>query len=581
MRFKNRSHFFVILLFAVLFIVPLIAVNYVIYGNNYDSFIDFVVKATHKERWVSFFKKRVDPDKFQIFRTGLLLLDAVALIAFLWVVYEIGRISRYLKTLLVQLKVLCGRFVLFYKELPKNEAAILYIILSFVFFKAVIYIFYLPMQYDEMWIYSNCTKNGFMGTFVLPINNHRIYTLIATIFNQLPGPVHVLVRLPNAFTGILLLLFFYPIIKKFFSFPVSIAGLAFFATSVPVGMYMVIAKSYIYVLFFAVLLFWIYNHIFNRSADKLVWFLLPVTMLLGYWGNPSFFFAHVFLTAIISIMLLIKKEYRWFNKLILYHLFAAVFIFLLYLPDILGGHFTELMNAASRPQRYGCVFFSVKEFNDCINKNSYYLTGINNSGVIVSLMIVSLSGLIFAKKISQPFPAVASIFCMVVLPFWSALTGQAIIGNVAIYIILYFTIILLYLINFILAQYKVKRVYLFLATLLIISVVTIAQNEKLMWHNKIDKSAKAATDLLIKNNVKTILLAHFYYKPAIEYYYNEKKLTTRIKMPYQNSLDYENYKGDCSFDAIILRVDSLSKFRLNECYKIIYEDSFIRMLKKQ
>ena len=137
--------------------------------------------------------------------------------------------------------------VRWFNALTRFERLALGIITLFSFGKALWYDIVFPLQYDEAWSYNYYIGNGLWQSFLLPSNNHKLFTFIAWWFNLLPFDKLFLIRTPNAFTGIFCLL------HSLFYKNISVAEWRYWDWSgfhpCAGGRIYDLARSYIYVVF--------------------------------------------------------------------------------------------------------------------------------------------------------------------------------------------------------------------------------------------------------------------------------------------------------------------------------------------
>lgn len=546
------------------------------YTKSYDGFIEWLVAALQKnDNWALFFKSRFSVNIFQRVKPLIIVFDAGVLFLSGWAVYNHKKIEAAGLSCALFFSGRIKNGVRWFNALTRFERLVLGIITLFSFGKALWYDIVFPLQYDEAWSYNYYIGNGLWQSFLLPSNNHKLFTFIAWWFNLLPFDKLFLIRIPNAFTGIFLFITFFYFTKKYFSSGVALLGLVWLATCVPVAGYMTLARSYIYVVFFSLLLLILYFEAdrFSRRRPFLLLFIL--TIVLGYFSNPTFFFCHFILSVYFFLRLLMLRRFNIMKRLFIGNLAALPFLSLLYTPDILGGHFGGLLDVAYKENNNQNYFW------ECIRFNADFQTGFENNYILFVAILLAGIGLLFTKLPKSRALLFYAILSIAWLPVYSLLVHEETSRHKTIYITISVTLILMFIIQFLFDDYLKNKYLIVLAALLITGINTFNFNRHrwFTWSVPIDKSVKNVSRVFLENHAGDCYVVPFYYKPGIEFYYKINSQKIRLYMDEAKSVDHDEMLFIKKYPEFILTDQSQKDTIRKDKYRIIFSDEFITLYK--
>lgn len=564
---------FIFLLVACLLIVQL---NVLFYKNNYPQFIAYISHAVGKDSWQSFLQQRFSINKFLLCRKVILGFDILFILTAIFLLKTSAKLYFLVLPIAKQFKKYVISFYRSFTSLPKFYKVSLFVLLLFIIIKAVWYAFVLPLQYDEMWTYNYFTSNQWWQSFYLPGNNHKLYTSIAWWFNQLPFAPGFLMRLPNIFAGIITVLLFINLTKKYFSLAILFIGVTWFATTSPVGIYIFLARSYIYVLLFTLLLIkFTLKLIENKKLSKVDWLFYAVIIILGYWANLVFFFGHLFITLNILFFILKERSFLNYKKLFLAHVAAAIILVLLYLPDIFGQHFFALMDRAFIPGKKPNYFWR------CIKYNSYFQWGRLGLEWLSGLLLGFSLFIVFYKKNLYKNLLAISLTGILLLPLFTFVVNDLIM-HVAIYLTIYFSILIMCLLQFCFRNIKILQAFTVIICIAIAFINSYSMNNLgyLNYSRYQNVNSKKTAEVMLQNRITNCYLFFNLYKPAIVYYYKISKNNIEIKMAASQSVDYTAFDPQHKYLCIIIdkehpqKIDSLN-------YELIRQDTLVSVWKRK
>ncbi|MFT3748378.1 MAG: glycosyltransferase family 39 protein [Agriterribacter sp.] len=529
--------------------------------------------------WVPFIQSKISQGRYEAIKKWGLAFG-IAGLAGLTIIYACRR-KVYLLT-----KSLSRLVFQYFKDeisalyaFKKNEIRILLIILIFCCSRSVWFAITTPITYDEAWIYNYFTSKSFPESFLLPSNNHKLYTGIAWWFNLFPGNKTFIVRIPSIITGLLTCFIFFSFIKKHFETSIALIGLAWFSSCIPVTQYMVTGKSYIYVLLIHILMLQIYVELLSkRNSNSFKWIILSFIITIGYLANPVFFFGQIFSMLFFSCLSIYRKRYTLFQKIILYNLLSLPLLLPFYLADILSGSFRDLLNFAITQKINISNFFLL-----CWNNNAQFQTGVNNAGFLFLLIITFASILYFLKNYEHKILLLYSIISIIWLPFYAAIAKD----DTSVHKTIYITVSVALITTFIFKHLFFKKViqknfynYLIIVCILSANLFLYKHNKQTNWSVQWDNSAKEVSKILLKNNATSFYLSHYYYKPALEFYYKINHQPAKVYMGVPGSVDYvDKIPNTAAPDFLIIDNVQNPKPNIDVYYKKIFSDAFITLYK--
>lgn len=545
-----------------------------IFSQNYDRFIEWLAALLQKDHnWIPFFKSRLTISSFQYIRMLVVIADIFLLVLVSLCVYRFNKLETTFKNFIVQCKRLIRSTVRWLKCLPDFDRYFFYLITAFVFLKAIWYSAVIPIQYDEAWTYNYYISSALWQSILLPSNNHKLFTFIAWWFNRLPFDTAFMIRLPNAIAGVMLITLFFYFARKYFNTAVSLIGLSWFATCIPVAIYMTLARSYVFVVLFSLLLLIQY---FGATQTKENGFNKPslvATIVLGYFSNPVFFFGHAIMSVYFSVQLLIGRQFQKLRSILIGNIVAVPFLLFLYSTDIIGGHFSGLIHTAFKPNA------NTNFFLDNIRLNAGFQTGIENTYLPFVGIIAIAIALCFSRYAQPKSLLIYAVLSIVWLPLHAVMVHDDTSSHKTIFITISVTLILMYITQFIAGKRTHNHYWIGLAALLMITVNSKNLNEHswFTWSAEVDESVKIMSSLLIKNKASDCVIIPEYYKPGVEFYARIHHKRIKLYMLAPNSIDYEQALFVTKFPQFVLS-DHREKQPFNEKkYRLVFSDKLAKL----
>jgi hypothetical protein len=538
---------------AFFYLLPLsffFATAVTLFTSGYDDFIGFLGKTIEKPDWDKFIRLHFSLSAFKSARLIILVLLLAYILFGLYLLRKRKTITRKISSFLHYTGSLLSAMYNELKSMPRYARLLLMALLIFCAAKALWYIITIPLQYDEMWSYNYYIGNSFWQSFVLPHNNHTFYTLVAWFFHWLPMDEQINMRLPNLFAGLLLIVLFFLLIKKYFSIHAALISGFWFATCCPVAFYMLYARGYLFVLLFVVLALGSQLLVLKNKNNNAAFFFLFVSLVAGYWSNPVFLYAHVAIAVPVFILCAHSRQWDVLKKNILYHLTALLFIVLLYLPTLLSSHIHELLHAGVKNSTAENIPWLTLYYN------SYFQLGFKKAYWVLPVLIFASLFIIFKKKQFGFLPLFA-ICGFIFIFLFSFLQSVPLAGHISIFLAVSLGILLAILVHAAENIFKVKKFILLplLACVAMLNSYFAHTHHWLNWSLRLDTSAKNISLLLEKRKIRTCYLTAVYYKPHLEYYYKIHGESLHISMPDTVSHDYRRFNS-AEEECIIIKNDT-------------------------
>ncbi len=559
----------------VFLIYQCIWLNTLVLNTSYNSFIEEIRILLNKDaNWKSFIRSKVSPAHFGLIKIAVVAADFLLLI-FLVILFRYNTKILYSAEALV--KTICQYIhqdIQLIKLLPKWELTLFVFILVSALIRSAWFACNLAIHYDEAWIYNYFIDNRFIQSFLLPSNNHKLYTSIAWWFNLLPLNKVFLMRLPNILLGLLVCTLFFLLIKKIFSNTTSLIGLAWISSAIPVASFMANAKSYILILLFHILLLRMYYSIYKKTNRvNINFYILTLIVALGYFSNPVFLFGHLFTTLFFISAIFCRKDYTTIRKTVYFNLLALPIIVLLYSPDMISGSFAALVKFAVTQKINIQNFFLL-----CIKNNADFQTGFIYALVIFTVILILAATLLFKKGLNNKAVLLYAISSIAWLPLYAEIVKDDTSVHKTIYITISFALILLFIYQNSLGKIFTTLSIVWAACIAIIygNFILVQKNSWFNWSHAIDNSVKTVSRTLLQNEAQSCYLSAFYYKPGLEFNFRVHKKPLKIFMGVPGSVDYaENVPENPKPDYLIIDRQLSNKFSLPKSYETVYTDRFV------
>jgi len=570
----KRTVFFCLLFFSFLLVIAASVSTSFFFSKEYNAIIVYFVKTLKKtDSWIPYFQTKFSPKAFSVTKKIIIGYDILVVAILSLAGFHLKKIVAigvgFINGIIISVK----NFLSFFTKLSTFEKWFFYSIVLFAFAKAIWYDATLLIQYDEAWSYNYYESNSFWESFLLPGNNHKLYTCIAWFFNLLPFDKTFLIRLPVSIAGILLLAVFFRFVKRYFSTGIALIGFAWFASCVPVAVYMTIARSYIFVTLFSLLLLEIYLKILNTTSKRGNYVSLFLILIAGYFTNPVFFFAHMSISLYMCYKLLKAKEYVKIKAIIYLHITVLIAGLLMYIPDILGGHFNNMMTAAFKQPTADNYFVT------CLKYNGWFQLGIEeNKAYLLFIVIISTAFVLyFINRLQPKILLEYALFSIVWLPFYALFAHDDTSIHKVIYITISVTFLLMFILSAGIGRYLIKNNILIIISLIIIIINSINMNKHgwFKWSAGEDAACKKISATLLSNHIADCyLLDAAYYKQGIQFYLKINSKQIPVYLSEDNSVDYSPTAFKNAASIVVNR--DLDTSINKTIYNLQYQDSLVK-----
>lgn len=506
-----------ILFFCLIAVAISIAVvTYFLFSVGYNEFIIKAANALNKPDWVAMLSVKFSYEKFRAAKTIVAVLDIAFVVLSILVIVKrkqifnlVARIySSYANDLRLIIKDV--------KQTTIFEKSFLIGILLMVFVKALYTNHYQSLWYDEMWTYNNFLNGGYWKAILFPGNNHRIYTLIAWPFVQLPFDTQLMMRLPNMLTGLFTIIAFYLLTFKRFSKPVVYIGLSWFAFCYLIGTFMVIARAYIFVSLFTIIFLSACLKIVEQKQTAATWFTLFGAFILGYWSNYVFFLGHFCVFTYVLVQLLLNHQFSSLKKFIIIQFFAGFILLILAMPDIVSGHIGAVM------KHDNFIMNSDPHFIQSLFKNAWFTLGYQKLDIIY--LSIPIAAILLSRKPSfsqvQKFLSFQCAFAMYFILVWDTIKHTLTTHHIVIYLTIFVALAIMLILEAILKKLWLNKSLIISAAIAIFIFSTYGQfhNSWFNWGKQYDLDNKQMASTYLDNKVKKLYISYNYFKPAAVFY---------------------------------------------------------------
>jgi len=464
-------------------------------------------------------------------------------------------------------------FNIFQPKLQKSEIIYLSIILLLFFCYSLFKILNFPINIDEAITYNNFTsKNIFTSATYYPEpNNHILFSIITNIFNYLPFDSKINIRLPNLIIGVICSLSVYLILRKIFNFKVAVIPHTVFTFSYIVGLYSILARGYMFYIFFTCICFYCVYKICENNR-KIYWKIFTISSILAFYTIPSFLYVSV--SFFIYLIFIFAKNTKALLQLFKYYIVIGILVLLLYLPVIYYNGFESITN---NNWTKSIAFIEILKY---IKSGIYgfynVLLGVRSDFIFILFFILLI---LIAIKTSDKkiYKLIIFVFLFFLLPFVYILI-HSVIPQVRIwsYLIFPFVLGIAIILNFILEKINIKLIYIYLICgfSILFQIYVFNKTHPFAVNTGDIKSDKMAS-LVMNNNYHNFYFHNIntaYEEQIIKYNYLSKNVFYYSKKDFDKNqnlnIDTTNLK---LYDCIILYQDN--KFCSNELknYKLIYD----------
>lgn len=539
--------------------LALLVSSWLFWSNDYNSFTDLILHYVQKADWKTYFQQQVFPIERFYTLQYLLCLGWLALVGYGVLLYL--KIKDWAAALcLFSSWITKGIQQYFYqlKNSSKTEQLALTCIFLFLATRGLLNIHYYDIQYDEAWTYNHFVSKGVLVSIGSPNNNHIFYTILASLADWLPLPAKYTMRLPNYIGGLGLGLLFYGIVRSKFSYPTAVISLSYLVFSPPVNAYMLYARGYIWVMFFALMALWMSLKILKTPQKYNLWLSYIIAQCLGVYSNPVYLYHFLPLNTLLSLVFMFKLDRaalkQWFKA----NLWIVAILIILHLPLLATNGLPFLTNSVSYQR-----IITMSIYWHYINRVAdwwWWGQGIYLYWIVIVLAVFLIIVLIqfWHKNKAIRYLALLSLIYLLLPSISYALLATETPYRAWSFVIIYIALSLALGLHLLAAKIKWTSSKLTVVLVLVTSLTAYSawQHYFINWTAEIDLEAKKLAQELGKLDAKEVYSFSRYNKPLLEFYYIIEGKKIKVYMPFKESKDYVDF-GSRTFETLIWEKDTM------------------------
>ncbi len=554
---------------------------YWLFSIDYQQFADTALEITNKQAWKNYFVEEVFPSSRFFLLQKLSLISLPFLGIFLFFSFQKADYwSQKIASFLSQTIGILQKEISFQNRTEKQ--LFLFIFLAFAL-RGLWQIQQYQLQYDEAWTYNHFVSKGAIISAISPNNNHIFYTILASWTDLLPLDTKYNLRLPVWLGGLLSSLFFYSLVRKYFSWKWAIISLGVFVFSPAVMFYSLYARGYIFQILFTIITLFSTVQIRTNSNKKYYWKIWAIANILGLYSVPTHFYTLCGFNLLWGYYILTQKISfkNWFKA----NLTILLVSLILFFPFLMTNGLTSLLGAATDNSIGSESFWNYE------NRVSDWLLVGGGRGTnvywLVGLLIANIVYLLAQKKAnkSQQTLLLAALI-MLSLPTLVALSLGTKTPYRAWCFLTPFLVLLLPLFGHRFA-YRNDWVLALVGGLFWgLSFWRSEVHYFVHWSETIDRQAQQIAQILLKNKVKECYFFSNYDKPLLEYYYLKNKQQLIPYMINKNSKNYAPFVDARLYETVCwdkedYKADSLQTAWVKKYYPtILYQNKRLSILAK-
>jgi hypothetical protein len=515
--------------------------------TTYEAFTTTLLRQVHKLDWRAYFQTAVLPQQ-----RYALLPYWLGFGAFLWLLLSpryCRNSGRWSRLLAVFIKTSAQQQLQFWRRRERSEVFFLVVIIGAAALRMIHYTTRYALQYDEAWTYNHFVSNGILVSAVSPNNNHILYTLLACLTDALPIAGSYSLRLPVLLGGLLLLLVFYPLVRRAGNRNWALLSLTFLAFAPAASLYSLYARGYIFQLLFTVLAVqasWQLQQ--AKSKKRQHWGTWIGALTVGLYSVPT----QVYVWVALSGYLLWKgrtstaflKAWTWANASVL--LLTA----LLYAPYFITNGSRVLLEAA-QASNSGFSWSYQDKVAD------WLLWGGGRGTPVYVLWLGIWAGLVLLyvnNKIGAAQRVLAELVGLFLLlpTVLNAVLGTQPPYRIWCFLSPFLALALLLIGQAVLPRWAGKK-SLLLAIIVAISLYSwrLERHYALQWSAQLDWQVKAIATILLEEQVENCYLFSNYDKPLLEYYYLRQGQRLNSYMVDKASKHYAPFQQLPLYEAVL------------------------------
>lgn len=310
--------------------ILLLMLSLIILFQTYDNFIFTVLDNAGKLDKIEKFKADyLSKTKFQILRFVIVFFT----VSFYLIILR--KFSYFEEKIIGFVDFIYNSIKSEIHSISKTDKYLFFVIFLITGFIKLYYFFTQPITNDEAFTYLNYVKPGFLAalSYYNLTNNHILHSILCNVFDLLPlSPVFSL-RIASFTVGLISMFAAFLFFNKFLNAGAKFVAFAFFAFSLPVLQYGILARGYSLLLFFTI----ISNCILlvltkNTKNRKKLWVVFIISSVLGFYSLPVYVYVYASQTVYYSIISLKNKRIRYFKEFLFASFSTAIVVGVLYAP---------------------------------------------------------------------------------------------------------------------------------------------------------------------------------------------------------------------------------------------------------
>ena len=459
-----------------------------------------------------------------------------------------------------------------------NSSGQNWLLLGFMTLLIAIFIYHMfspYLSYDEMWSYNYYTANPFYYSF-FTYSSYPLFEMTTHFFKWLPFPVHVNLRLSPFIFGIASCFLLYACLRKYFgNHFTAMAGLAAFALTPLVFVYMVNARGVMHELFFAIAglfscLFWLQD-----KAKKKYLVIYVIAGVLGLYSMTTHILFLFLMLAAVFLQLL-KKDKPAAFLFIKINVLILIFFSVIYAPILLTTGISVYKGVIIKAPSYYIVIRQLPTLMLYV-----FINYAGNSSISLGLFLAAIPAMLFLKNRlpeKMRFLSVVTMWLPVSLAFFYLATKFLYAGRSLAFGALAIPLFICLFVQ--MAQPVLEKIPAWRngAGMGIIILVIILNGYSYLPVRPIYKYMHDASGVFLNSKIVSCYdncpdsSGFFYYYPAIEYYYRLQHKTIQFTLAAKNSIRYKPLLASDVYDCIVYDVNATDS-RLKD-YHEMYTDPF-------
>lgn len=300
--------------------------------------------------------------------------------------------------------------------LNKNFKFFLIILISSISIHRVYISLNTSVIYDEAWTYLAFTsKNPIVAVCFYPAsNNHILFSHLTQLTKYLPFDILFNLRLPSIISGILAILTFFFLTKKYVSnFGIYIA-IIFFSLSFPVIYYGFAARGYSLLLLMFVISFFSAIEIIQNSENRKAFCNLTLSSALGFYTIPIYLYPYISILLFISIYFIYSKKISAFFRVVKFGILTSIIVILLYMPIfVVSGVNSVISNKFVKPKTLNYV---IENLTIHFSNTARFITAYQNGIWVILAILFLFACFIILFKTEKRIIILFTLFFFLIMP---------------------------------------------------------------------------------------------------------------------------------------------------------------------